>query len=187
MIAQHSGEVQFTAYGLSGPAIFEISRDACSKPGDWVCHLDLLPEIPLELLCRLLSARQRQCPGLTAGNLLAGTVHNRLGQILVQEAGIPPNTPLAQLTSRDLRSVAGAVKDFSMTLTGPMGMDCAQVTAGGVYTAEFDPSTLESRICPGLYACGELLDIDGNCGGYNLQWAWSSGYIAGTEAGKELL
>lgn len=68
-----------------------------------------------------------------------------------------------------------------------MGMDCAQVTAGGVYTAEFDPSTLESRICPGLYACGELLDIDGNCGGYNLQWAWSSGYIAGTEAGKELL
>lgn len=187
VIAQHSGEVQFTAYGLSGPAIFEISRDACSKPGDWVCHLDLLPEIPLELLCRLLSARQRQCPGLTAGNLLAGTVHNRLGQILVQEAGIPPNTPLAQLTSRDLRSAAGAVKDFSMTLTGPMGMDCAQVTAGGVYTAEFDPSTLESRICPGLYACGELLDIDGNCGGYNLQWAWSSGYIAGTEAGKELL
>lgn len=187
VIAQHSGEVQFTAYGLSGPAIFEISRDACSKPGDWVCHLDLLPEIPLELLCRLLSARQRQCPSLTAGNLLAGTVHNRLGQILVQEAGIPPNTPLAQLTSRDLRSAAGAVKDFSMTLTGPMGMDCAQVTAGGVYTAEFDPSTLESRICPGLYACGELLDIDGNCGGYNLQWAWSSGYIAGTEAGKELL
>ena len=66
-----------------------------------------------------------------------------------------------------------------------MGMDSAQVTAGGLCTEEFDSVTLESRLCPGLYACGELLDIDGDCGGYNLQWAWSSGYAAGTAAGKD--
>ncbi len=65
-------------------------------------------------------------------------------------------------------------------------MESAQVTAGGICTGEFDPKTMESRLVPGLYACGELLDIDGDCGGYNLQWAWSSGHCAGLSAGKEL-
>ena len=64
-----------------------------------------------------------------------------------------------------------------------MGMDSAQVTAGGILTKDFDPATMESRLVPGLYACGEVLDIDGDCGGYNLQWAWSSGYLAGSHAG----
>ena len=64
-------------------------------------------------------------------------------------------------------------------------MDAAQVTAGGILTRDFDPVTLESRLVPGLYACGEVLDVDGDCGGYNLQWAWSSGYAAGTAAGKD--
>ena len=68
-------------------------------------------------------------------------------------------------------------------MTEPMGMDSAQVTAGGIVTAEFDPNTMESRLVPGLYACGEVLDIDGDCGGYNLQWAWSSGRMAGRHAG----
>ena len=78
-----------------------------------------------------------------------------------------------------------AVKDFSVSLTEPLGMDAAQVTAGGVRTAEFDPDTMESRLVPGLFACGEVLDIDGDCGGYNLQWAWSSGRLAGESAGRE--
>jgi predicted flavoprotein YhiN len=78
------------------------------------------------------------------------------------------------------------VKDFEVSLTEPMGMDSAQVTAGGILTAEFDNRTMESRIRPGLYACGEVLDIDGDCGGYNLQWAWSSGRLAGQHAGGTL-
>lgn len=183
-VAETQGEVQFTAYGLSGPAIFEISRDACAEPGDWACHLDLLPGITPPALVDLLTRRKEQCPGLPAEHLLNGTVHNRLGRILVQEAQIPLTASLSQLTALDLTAVAAAVKDFALTLTGPMGMDCAQVTAGGLRTGEFDPVTMESRRCPGLYACGELLDIDGDCGGYNLQWAWSSGYAAGTAAGK---
>ena len=67
-----------------------------------------------------------------------------------------------------------------------MGMDCAQVTAGGIVTKEFDVATMESRLIPGLYACGEVLDIDGDCGGYNLQWAWASGRLAGEHAGGRL-
>ena len=77
------------------------------------------------------------------------------------------------------------VKAFAIPLTEPLGMDSAQVTAGGVLTENFDPKTLESRLVPGLYACGEVLDVDGDCGGYNLQWAWSSGRTAGLHAGKE--
>ena len=76
-------------------------------------------------------------------------------------------------------------KSLEITLDEPMGMDSAQVTAGGIYTQEFDSYTMESYIVPGLYACGEVLDIDGDCGGYNLQWAWSSGCCAGEAAGKE--
>ena len=78
-----------------------------------------------------------------------------------------------------------ATKAFEVTLTEPLGMDSAQVTAGGIRTEEFDAETMESRLVPGLYACGEVLDIDGDCGGYNLQWAWSSGRCAGLAAGKE--
>ena len=75
------------------------------------------------------------------------------------------------------------MKEFEIRLTEPMGMDSAQVTAGGILTKEFDDKTMESRIVPGLYACGEGLDFDGDCGGYNLQWAWSSGRLAGLHAG----
>ena len=90
-----------------------------------------------------------------------------------------------QLTVRDLDEVCRCVKAFEMELTEPMGMDSAQVTAGGIVTDEFDPRTMESRLVPGLYACGEVLDVDGDCGGYNLQWAWSSGRLAGCSAGKD--
>jgi predicted flavoprotein YhiN len=90
---------------------------------------------------------------------------------------------LASASPRRKQLLAELVKDFEITLTEPMGMDSAQVTAGGIFTKEFDDKTMESRIVPGLYACGEVLDIDGDCGGYNLQWAWSSGRLAGLSAG----
>ena len=80
--------------------------------------------------------------------------------------------------------VCTIAKNLQLLLTETLGMDSAQVTAGGIITAEFDPMTMESRLVPGLYACGEILDIDGDCGGYNLQWAWSSGYVAGSFAGE---
>ena len=85
----------------------------------------------------------------------------------------------AGLTDSDLERIARQTKRFALPITGTCGFDQAQVTAGGLRTEEFDPETLESRVVPGLYACGEVLDVDGDCGGFNLQWAWSSGHLAG--------
>ena len=183
LFAQSRGELQFTEYGLSGPVIFEISRDVCAQPGDWICKLDLLPDQSPEQLAE--SLLRKKMTNLSAQELLTGILHNRLGRVITQAAGVNLNTECKNLSEGDIQVVCNAVKGFEVNLTEPMGMDSAQVTAGGVLTSQFDPQTMESRLVPGLYACGEVLDIDGDCGGYNLQWAWSSGRLAGLSAGKE--
>jgi len=184
LYAESRGELQFTEYGLSGPVIFEISRDVCSHRGEWVCKLDLLPEIAENILKNELI--RRKTTNLPVSELLTGILHNRLGRVLTQNAGISGYVPVSQLEDFEIDAVCRAVKGFEVTLTEPMGMDSAQVTAGGIVTKEFDPETMESKLVPGLYACGEVLDIDGDCGGYNLQWAWSSGRLAGGHAGGTL-
>lgn len=181
--AQSTGEIQFTEYGISGPVVFEISRDVCQGGGEWVCRLDLLPHIEGEALRQELLRRKKTT--LPVSELLTGILHNRLGRVLTQNAQISQNRKIADLLDYEIDLVVQQVKAMEVSLTEPLGMDSAQVTAGGIETAGFDPQTMESRLVPGLYACGEVLDIDGDCGGYNLQWAWSSGYIAGTHAGKE--
>ena len=178
---ESTGELQFTEYGLSGPVMFEISRDACQGGGEWVCRLNLLPGKDAAWLRQELLRRRNT--DWKAEDLLTGILHTRLGKVLTQAAGISGYVPIAQLEEGEIDAVVNAVKDFEVILTEPMGMDAAQVTAGGIVTDEFDPATMESRLVPGLYACGEVLDIDGDCGGYNLQWAWSSGRLAGTHAG----
>ena len=180
---QSIGEVQFTEFGLSGPVIYEISRDACQSGGEWECTLDFLPEIPADQLRALLF--RRRASSLNAEELCTGILHNRLGRVLVKEAAIRGNTPISSLTDSQLDDIVALAKGFTVSLTEPLGMDAAQVTAGGIVTSEFDPQTMESKLVPGLYACGEVLDVDGDCGGYNLQWAWSSGRLAGLSAGKE--
>ena len=177
------GEIQFTEWGLSGPVMFEISRDVCQKKGNWVCTLDLLPQIEEETLVSLLEARRKT--NLPASELFTGILHNRLGRVLTQECGITANREIAGLSGEDLKLAAKTAKCFPVHLTEALGMDSAQVTAGGIVTEEFYSNTLESKLVPGLYACGEVLDVDGDCGGYNLQWAWSSGRLAGQSAGKE--
>ena len=181
VFAESTGELQFTEYGVSGPVIFEISRDVCQGGGNWQCRLDFLPHLTEDVLKAELI--RRRSGNLSAGDLLTGILHNRLGRVLTQAAGISAHVPIAQLEEWEIQEVCRCVKNFSVELTEPMGMDSAQVTAGGIVTKEFDPATMESRIVPGLYACGEVLDIDGDCGGYNLQWAWSSGRMAGLHAG----
>ena len=182
LFAASCGELQFTEYGISGPVIFEISRDVCQGNGRWLCRLDFLPDVAeQELLTELQRRRQTNLP---AEELLTGILHNRLGRVLTKAAGIG-NCLIKQLEDAELLAVCQSVKAFELSLTEPLGMDSAQVTAGGIITEEFDGSTMESRLIPGLYACGEILDIDGDCGGYNLQWAWSSGRLAGLSAGKE--
>ena len=180
--AQSTGEVQFTEIGVSGPVIFEISRDVCQERGSWTCHLDLLPHIEAEELKQEL--RRRRQTNLPMEELLTGILHNRLGRVLTKVSGISGKMA-RELTDREIQQLCQTVKDFVLPLKEPLGMDSAQVTAGGVLTEGFHPQTMESLYVPGLYACGEVLDIDGDCGGYNLQWAWSSGRVAGLHAGKE--
>ena len=180
---QSVGEVQFTEFGLSGPVIYEISRDACQGPGEWECTLDFLPELSAGQLRAMLS--KRRASSLTAEELCTGILHNRLGRVLVKEADIRANAPISTLRDDQIEEIVTLAKGFTVSLTEPLGMDAAQVTAGGIVTNEFNPETMESRLVPGLYACGEVLDVDGDCGGYNLQWAWSSGRLAGVSAGKE--
>ena len=180
--SQSMGELQFTEYGLSGPVIFEVSRDACHGAGDWHCRLDFVPDMDeSELFDALCLRRQKALP---VEELLTGILHNRLGRILTAAAGVRGQQTTAALTDEELQSVCAVVKELDVALTEPMGMDSAQVTAGGAVTSEFDSKTMESRLVPGLYACGEVLDVDGDCGGFNLQWAWSSGMAAGRSAGE---
>ena len=183
LFAESNGELQFTEYGLSGPVIFEISRDVCQGAGKWVCRLDFLPQCSEEILHGEL--QRRRSTALPMEELLTGVLHNRLGRVLTKAAGVKGKQFAKELSDREVRELCRTVKSFDVELTEPMGMDSAQVTAGGVLTEQFDPETMESKLVPGLYACGEVLDIDGDCGGYNLQWAWSSGRCAGLHAGKE--
>ncbi len=180
---QSRGELQFTEYGISGPVVFEVSRDVCAEKGTWTACIDFLPDWTAEDMYAELTRRRQTA--LPMEELLTGILHNRLGRVLTKAAGVKGKQLAAELSDQEAKLVCHAVKSFEIVLTEPMGMDCAQVTAGGVLTQQFDPATMESRLVPGLYACGEVLDIDGDCGGYNLQWAWSSGRCAGLHAGKE--
>lgn len=182
---KESGEVQFTDYGISGPVTFAISRAVSVFGGTGTVSLDLLPEQSKDALRQLLRERCRKLPGLKAEELLTGILQNRLGKTMVRAAGISYEKSCGDISDSEREALAQTVKSFALTICGVMGMDAAQVTAGGIRTSEFDSSTLESKLCPGLYAAGEVLDIDGDCGGFNLQWAWSSGHLAGQLKGKK--
>lgn len=177
------GELQLTEQGISGPVVFEISRDVCWGGGEWTAQLDFLPDRSGEELLQELNKRRQT--DLPMEELLTGILHNRLGRVLTKTAGVQGKKLAKELSDREAEDVCNGVKSLQITLTEPLGMDSAQVTAGGVLTEQFDENTMESRLVPGLYACGEVLDIDGDCGGFNLQWAWSSGRCAGLHAGKE--
>ena len=185
VLQTNHGEVQFTEYGLSGPAIFEVSRAAALCERDCTVTLDLLPQLSSEELTVWLSEKAARFPALPLDNYLTGLVQNRLGRTVLRACGLPLEVPSSCLKKRDFRSIAAMLKGFTLPVTGTMGLDNAQVTAGGIRTCEFNPETLESLLMPGLYACGEVLDIDGDCGGLNLQWAWSSGRLAGQLRGSK--
>ena len=178
VLARNSGEVLFTEYGVSGPAIFDLSRSVSAGGSDLTCLLNFFPDWEEAEVLHWLCQRQAAMAAHEASTLLTGSCHTRLGQMICKSAGFT-NQKAAGLTRDDLRRIARQATRFALPITGTCGFDQAQVTAGGLDTSEFDPRTLRSRLVPGLYACGELLDVDGDCGGYNLQWAWSSGRLAG--------
>ena len=178
IVAENRGEVLFTEYGVSGPAIFDISRAVATGGEGLVCALDFFPDWDLREVLDWLRMRRQTMQAHEASTLLVGSCHTRLGQMLCKAAGFT-SQPAADLTDSDLERIARQAKHFALPITGTCGFDQAQVTAGGLQTGEFDPQTMQSLLVPGLYACGEVLDVDGDCGGFNLQWAWSSGHLAG--------
>ena len=179
VLAESGGELQFIETGVSGPAVFDLSRAAATGGKGLTLAVDFLRGYDEGALFNLLKRRCETLPALPAGDVLTGVVHNRLGKMLVRYAGLNANMPLHELDDRALEKLAKACRDFRLPVQGTEGFDKAQVTAGGVKTSGFNPETLESWFVPGLFACGEVLDIDGDCGGYNLQWAWASGRMAG--------
>lgn len=176
-----TGEVLFTSYGLSGPPILQLSRDAKGK----TLTLDLMPEADFpEVLAAL--CKKRDIRYLTAENLFTGYLNKKVGREILKLCGVLPlSRPVAEITDREMKKIASFVKKWPFEITGTQGFDNAQVTAGGISCEEFCPETMESRLVPGLYAAGELLDVDGDCGGFNLQWAFSTAYLAAVSAGGE--
>ncbi|MBQ9732709.1 MAG: aminoacetone oxidase family FAD-binding enzyme [Clostridia bacterium] len=179
VLAESAGELQFTETGLSGPAAFDISR-ACAVAGKGPCvSANFFKDYTQAQILELLDKRRERFPELPAGDMLTGMLHNRLGRMLVKYAGLEQNKPCRAIADEELMKLCRACIDFRLKLLGTGGFDAAQVTAGGVKTGGFNPETLESWFMPGLFCCGELMDVDADCGGYNLQWAWASGRLAG--------
>lgn len=179
VIAESHGEIQFTETGISGPAAFDISR-AAAKDGEGACiYMDFLQDYSCAALESMILKRQAQHGALEASELFTGMLHNRLGRMIVKYCGISAAQPLRELSNEQLLKAARISKAFPLRLKGTEGFANAQVTAGGVKVSGINPATMESWFMPGLFMCGELLDVDGDCGGYNLQWAWASGNLAG--------
>ena len=176
-VAENRGEVQFTEKGISGIAVFELSREV-STGGACEVILDFLPDHSVRDIFGLLQQRTEALPMLSTEDLFTGLLHNKLGRTVCRAAGVSAEH-IGDLSGKELNKCAAMAKSFPIHAVGTGGFDTAQVTVGGIKTSEFDPHTMESRLVRGLYACGEVLDIDGDCGGYNLQWAWSSGAMAG--------
>jgi len=184
VLRRERGEILFSETGVSGIAAMQLAR-ACGealKAGK-KCALRICVlgdgEDGSETALRILKKRQAQLPKRPMDDFLNGIVSKRIGQSLVKASGIEPlSRPSEKLTHREIRALAAILSGWTLPVTGVQGFDQAQVTAGGISLKDFNWDTMESRRVPGLYAAGEVLDVDGDCGGFNLQWAWSSALIA---------
>ena len=181
------GELQITDYGISGIPVFQISRYAARALAEGkhaAAQLDFLPEFSPTDLEQLLFTRHRQFGYRPAEEFLHGVLNSKLAKILLKEAGIGRESWVKEITEKEIKNLVHCIKELKTVIVSTNSFDQAQVCSGGVDTREVDPVTMESRLIRGLYFSGEILDVDGICGGYNLQWAWSSGITAGIHAGR---
>lgn len=198
VIRREEGEIQFTDTGLSGICIFQLSRlsgefftlrTVNGKPTRQIAvSLDLMPDWEPAALTSFLLSRRAAWSEFSLDQFLTGVLNKRVGQTLLKAAGCAPlSRSSGSLTDSEVSRIAALLKGWRFLPNGLSPFNAAQVTAGGVSCREFDPHTMESKKIPGLYAAGEVLDVDGDCGGFNLQWAWSSGILAGQSAASSLL
>ncbi|MBQ6847739.1 MAG: aminoacetone oxidase family FAD-binding enzyme [Clostridia bacterium] len=178
------GEVLFTDYGLSGPPVLQVSRGAARVQAPQKITLDIMPQTNFNELLSILTARAENLKKRNLDEFFTGMLQKRVGQVLLKLIGCRLNENVATLNSQKLKSLVSLMKNWSFNVTGTTGFANSQVTAGGLDTNCFNPTTMESKSNKGLYCIGEILDIDGDCGGFNLQWAWSSAFCAGDHIGK---
>jgi predicted Rossmann fold flavoprotein len=180
-LAATTGALLCTHFGVSGPAVLDISRHLThARAEDPGAHLvvSFYPEDTTETLMRAILEGH----GATAGSWVRRRLPERLADALVAAAGIDPGGPLDRFSREHRRALAATLSQLKIPVTGDRGFTHAEATAGGVPLSEVRLDTMESRICPGLHLCGEILDVDGRIGGFNFQWAWSSGFVAGAGA-----
>lgn len=182
LLCEDSGELQFVAQGISGIPVFQVSRyiskelSAGTKP---YLIIDVMPVYNnTEIICELF-CRKEKYANYSTGDIFKGMLNNKLTAALLKKCDISLKYPAKKLSDVSIKKVVATMKNWRMDVKATGDFDKAQVTCGGVNTSEIDVNTMESKICKGLYFAGEIVDIDGICGGYNLQWAWTSGYIAG--------
>ncbi len=180
------GEVQFTDYGLSGIPVMQLSRFVSMSPSnDIQISLDLVPDITKEELKAYLLSRREKDTGICE-NMLSGIMNKQLCITIMKECGGAVNSRINTLTDSAIDKLLEILKCWNIKIRNSRSFDFAQVTAGGAVCSEFNPETMESKLVHGVYCCGEALDVDGDCGGYNLQWAWSSGRTAGRSIAERI-
>jgi hypothetical protein len=187
LLGQESGELQLTDYGLSGICIFQLSHlfHVCKKSDRIHMTLDFLPTYSDTEASALLDGRMHHpcAQKKNMGESLIGLLPDRLGLALLDEAGIDAAMPCHDISEQEAERLLAVLKHFDVPITGTRSFEQAQVSAGGVDTCEVN-ATMESLLISGLFFAGEMLDVDGICGGFNLQWAWSSGALSGHNAAR---
>lgn len=188
VLCEEAGELQWTDYGISGVAVFSLSRYAIQamEEGKKVkASIDLLDDLTKKSLQASLAYTGYSCSYKNSLTLLKGLIHHKLAPIVLREAGIDPDLPVSDLHMADYERLVNVLKGFELRISGYKSYDKAQTTMGGVPLTELTDQ-MESVYQPGLFFAGEVTDVDGTCGGYNLQWAFSSGKAAGEAAGQRI-
>ena len=183
-ICTYDGELLFTDYGISGNVVFNISF-VMPLYKNVEFEIDFMEKFDYNELYEILKERKKMMSHLTMENYFNGMINKKLGQFLSKVSGIEKlSKPVKDLNDSEIRKLCTVLKKYRIKILDTTGFRNAQVTAGGVSLDEVNSETLESKIVKGLYFSGEVLDVYGECGGFNLQWAWASGYIAGKNAAK---
>jgi len=183
-ICTYDGELLFTDYGISGNVVFNISF-VMPLYKNVEFEIDFMEKFDYNELYEMLKERKKMMSHLTMENYFNGMINKKLGQFLSKVSGIEKlSKPVKDLNDSEIRKLCTVLKKYRIKILDTTGFKNAQVTAGGVSLDEVNSETLESKIVKGLYFSGEVLDVYGECGGFNLQWAWASGYIVGKNSAK---
>lgn len=184
-LASDTGEIQLTNYGISGIPVFQVSRYAAKalyKKQSVTAVLNFMPDMNKEEFLLFLQERITLCPYKTLDEFFTGVFPKKLCELWIRLSRLPKEMRVSDLSGEQLEKLVLLIQHLRTHITETNSFEQAQICCGGVDTTEINPDTLESNYVPGIYFAGELLDVDGICGGYNLQWAWSSGFVAGKEA-----